>query len=82
MGNWKNYEELEENLSLEELLLVLNAQRKQEKDRQRFLAAIQGIDLSEKVAQDITELSGYDARQVGFGVGLGLGHKIEEVVEV
>ncbi len=82
MGNWKNYDELEENLSLEELLAVLNAQRRQERDKQKFLAALQGVDLSDPEPLDITELSGYDAVQAGFGIGIGLGHATQEVVEV
>ncbi len=47
LGIWKSIEELEENLSLEELGLILDKQRERDKDRQRFMAAIQGIDLNE-----------------------------------
>lgn len=42
---WKNYEELEENLSLAELNQTLDAARKAKHEQNKFLAAIQGIDL-------------------------------------
>lgn len=45
MGHWNNYEQLEESLSLDELLATLNATRKRRDNEHRFLAAIQGVDL-------------------------------------
>lgn len=81
LGIWKNYEELEENLSVDELLSILNAQRKLQREQQRFFAAIQGIDLSDDEPRDILDLSGYDAATAGFGVGMGIGHAQMEVVE-
>lgn len=81
MGIWKNYEELEENLSVDELLSTLNAHRKSQREQQRFFAAIQGIDLSEDEPMDIADLSGADAAVAGFGVGMGIGHVTVEVVE-
>lgn len=47
LGHWKNFEELENALSLDELLAVLNAYRKKTDREQRFTAAIQGIDLGD-----------------------------------
>lgn len=81
LGNWKNYDELEDQLSIDELLATLNAQRKQRHEDQKFLAMIQGIDISdsEQVA-DIADVKGARAVQEGFGVGLGLGHSKVEVV--
>ena len=81
MGIWKNYEELEENLSVDELLSTINAHRKSQREQQKFYAAIQGIDLSDDEPRDILELSGSDAAIAGFGVGLGIGHARIEVVE-
>lgn len=81
MGIWKNYEELEENLSVDELLSTLNAHRKSQREQQKFFAAIQGIDLSDDEPRDIAELSGADAAISGFGVGMGIGHARMEVVE-
>lgn len=80
MGIWKNYDELEDNLSVDELLSTINAARKTERERQRFLAAIQGIDLSDDEPLDIADLSGTDAAIAGFGVGMGIGHSKVEVV--
>lgn len=79
MGIWKNYDELEDNMSVDELLSTINAARKAEQDRQRFLAAIQGIDLSDTEPLDIADLSGTDAAIAGFGVGMGLGHSVQGV---
>lgn len=81
LGIWKNYDELEESLSIDELLFTLNADRKSKREKQRFLAAIQGIDLSDEEPRDISELSGYDAAVAGFGIGMGIGHALSEVVE-
>jgi hypothetical protein len=45
LGNWKDYEELENNLSMPELTATLTAIREREHNHNKFLAAIQGIDL-------------------------------------
>ncbi len=81
MGIWKNYDELEDNLSVDELLSTLNAHRKSQREQQRFFAAIQGIDLSDDEPRDLAELAGADAAVAGFGVGMGIGHARMEVVE-
>lgn len=74
LGNWKSYEELEEQLSIDELLATLNAYRNQKREEQKFLAALQGVDLSDDQPRDIASLQGYEAVQEGFGVGVGLGY--------
>lgn len=82
MGNWKNYEELEEQLSVDELLATLNAQRKKKHEEQKFLAMIQGIDVSDSnEPEDVVKLTGARAAEAGFGVGLGLGHSSTEVID-
>ncbi len=83
MGNWKNYDELEDQLSVEELVATLQAHRKMRREEQKFLAAIQGIEIpDDNVAQsDITDLRGFRASQEGFGIGKGLSHSVVEVVE-
>lgn len=82
MGNWKNYEELEDQLSVDELLATLNAQRKVKYEEQKFFAMIQGIDISDNdTVSDITDLKGAQAVQSGFGVGVGLAHSTMEVVD-
>jgi translation initiation factor 1 (eIF-1/SUI1) len=45
LGIWTNYEQLEENLSMPELLATLDSYREQKERDRKFAAAIQGIDL-------------------------------------
>lgn len=49
-GHWKNFEELEEDLCLEELEAVLKAGREKEHRLMKFYALFKGVDLDE--AQD------------------------------
>jgi hypothetical protein len=75
LGKWLNYDELESNLSVEELIVTVNAIREKESRDRKFAAAIQGIDLdAEEVVEDITDLKGFAAAQEGFGIGFGLGY--------
>lgn len=53
MGHWKNFEELEDSLSLEEIQVLLDAQRKAEFQKQKFAAALKGVDLPDPEAQDV-----------------------------
>jgi hypothetical protein len=48
IGIWKDFEELEESLSMPELVAVLESSRKQQHNHHRFLAAIQGVDLDKE----------------------------------
>ena len=48
LGHWKNYEELEENLSMPELIQTLKAIKKSELEERKFLAALQGKDLGDE----------------------------------
>ena len=73
LGHWKNYDELESELCLEELLLTVKASRDKEDRERRFLAAINGVDLGEKQEEDVIDLSGKQAKQEGFGIDEGLG---------
>jgi hypothetical protein len=75
LGKWLNYDELESNLCVEELIVTVNAIREKESRDRKFAAAIQGIDLdAEEVVDDITDLKGLAAAQEGFGIGFGLGY--------
>jgi hypothetical protein len=51
LGIWKNYQELEESLSLPELMLTLSQKRDLDYNEKRFLAGIQGIDLDEQTGK-------------------------------
>ena len=82
LGNWRNYDELESSLSIEELMATLNAVRDKDFKEKKFLAALQGVDLEgeEDKVQDVTSLTGAQASKDGFGIGLGLGYIVEENV--
>jgi len=45
LGIWKDYRELEESLSMPELIATLSSRRELEYQEKKFLAAIQGVDL-------------------------------------
>lgn len=48
LGNWKNYDELESSISIQELMSILTSIRELDYQEKRFLAAIQGIDIDAK----------------------------------
>lgn len=49
LGIWKNYDELEQNVSLPELMALLTQKRESDYESKKFFAAIQGIDLDKNV---------------------------------
>ena len=76
LGHWKNFDELESSISLEELTAILDASRKKEYEDKKFSAAIQGVELDENASKemfDIADLTGFAASQEGFGIGEGVG---------
>jgi hypothetical protein len=48
LGIWKDYKELEESLSMPELMATLSSRRELEYEEKKFLAAIQGVDLDKQ----------------------------------
>lgn len=48
LGIWKDYEELEESLSMPELIATLNVKRDLDYDEKKFMAAMQGVDLDKQ----------------------------------
>jgi hypothetical protein len=48
LGIWKDYLELEESLSMPELMATLSSRRELEYEEKKFLAAIQGVDLDKQ----------------------------------
>ena len=75
LGHWKNFDELESSLSLEELTALLDFSRKKDNDDKKFMAALQGAELvdPQETYSDIADLKGHAASQEGFGIGQGLG---------
>lgn len=55
LGIWRNVEDLENSLTLEELELIIKTHREQEHQRRRFMALLQGVDIDEAAQEDIQE---------------------------
>jgi len=45
LGIWKDYDELEKSLSMQEITSILNIKREEDYAHKKFLAAMQGVDL-------------------------------------
>lgn len=52
LGRWKNFDELEELLTLKELEAIIEALREQKQSDQRFAAALQGVNLNENEGEE------------------------------
>ena len=52
LGIWKDYDELETSLSMQELTTTLNAKRDSEYRDKRFIAAMQGVDLDKQTGKN------------------------------
>lgn len=46
-GAWKNFEEIEDNLSLPEIEQILDSYRESKWEQNKFLAALKGIELDD-----------------------------------
>ena len=47
LGIWKDYNELEESLSLSEIMAIISSKRELDYQEKKFFAAIQGVDLED-----------------------------------
>lgn len=54
LGIWKDFDELEESLSMDELMIVLKSKRESDYEIKKFHAALKGVDLDKETghAQD------------------------------
>lgn len=52
LGIWKNFDELEKSISIEELMQILSITRDLDYEEKRFMAALQGIDLDSKQEEE------------------------------
>jgi hypothetical protein len=52
LGIWKDYAELEESLSLSEIIAVISSKRDLDYQEKKFFAAIQGVDLEDSSDSD------------------------------
>lgn len=78
IGIWKSVAELEDTLSLPELMALLNSCREKEQRDREFFAAINGIDIKKAQQEDVqkrfddvqrrvrAKLTGSDVKQLEF----------------
>lgn len=52
LGNWRNFDELEESISYPELSAMVTAQRERDERNNKFQAALQGVDLDKNKKED------------------------------
>jgi hypothetical protein len=58
LGIWKNFDELETSISIEELMQILSITRDLDYEEKKFLAALQGISLDEQTGKDKEKVRG------------------------
>jgi hypothetical protein len=58
LGIWKNFDELELSISIEELMQILSITRELDYEEKKFLAALQGVNLDEQVGKETAEVKG------------------------
>lgn len=78
IGKWRNIDELEESLNLDELKLIIEAARERELRNQKFFAAINGIDLDKAGTKQAEE----DFLRVQRRVEARMAGKTEKEVEL
>ena len=52
LGIWKDFDELERSLSMQEITAILNIKREQDYATKKFTAAMQGVDLDKNAKQN------------------------------
>jgi hypothetical protein len=78
LGHWKNFDELESSLSIDELNALLEASRGKEEREMKFFAALNGVELDEEEkSEEIKDIASLQNRMTaskeGFGIDEGLG---------
>jgi len=69
LGIWKNFEELENSLSILELITLLTTKREKDYQDKKFLAAIQGVDLDKQSGQSKGQKEWEDMKARVFSKG-------------
>jgi hypothetical protein len=81
-GNWTTFEELEECLTVDQMMSLIEAARKKEDRLYKIIMASVGVNIGEDEESDedldITRLTGRAAEIEGFGIGMGIEYSIEE----
>jgi hypothetical protein len=65
-GTYKNFDDLEDNLTQEELEIMYNEAFKLKEDEYRFLAALQGIELDKKESEVDAIIRRAEAKALGM----------------
>lgn len=69
LGIWKNYDELELNMSMPEIVTTLSSVRELDYSEKKFLAAIQGVDLDAEQNKDKGQKEWEDMKARVFSKG-------------
>lgn len=69
LGIWKDYQELEEKLSMPELMATLSSLRDLDYQEKKFLAAIQGVDLDKETGNSRGQKEWEDMKARVFSKG-------------
>lgn len=67
LGIWRDYDELESSLSMQELTTTLNAKRESDYREKKFYAAMQGVDLDKESGQSSNAWEDMKARVFSKG---------------
>ncbi len=68
---YKNYDELEEYLTIQELTETYRAIVEKEERHNRFLAAVMGAEMEESATEAVKTYGGSDAPDAGSGIAYG-----------
>jgi hypothetical protein len=80
-GTWKNFDDLEEHISLDELEAMLDTAREIERDNAKFLAGLQGIDLDKNSAKSEEERFN-EVRRRAAAKNAGVSEEVIEFAEI
>ena len=75
LGIWKDYKELEESLSMPELMATLASRRELDYEEKKFLAAIQGVDLDKNSSSSRGQKEWEDMKARVFSKGKAIDGK-------
>ena len=67
LGIWRDFEELESNISMPELTTIIKAGRDKDHRNQKFLAALQGVDLENEQKDAVEAFEAVKARVMSKG---------------
>jgi hypothetical protein len=61
LGTWKNFDDLESNISMSELMVIIESMRELDYNEKKFLAAMQGVDLDETSGRNKQDIDPWEA---------------------